>query len=505
MQKLTSDVVTQLNNLPGFPAIPNTAPPTSERWILGDWLVECRVNPEVPNAAALPLTDNRIGDVRVSLADQLWFIWDGAAWQSMAGGGGAVAAVTASAPLASSGGVNPNISFPTWPANAAGSLSNDGAGNLSWSAAGGITGSGSNGYLTLWNGATTVTGVNNGTNEGLIWKLDPNLYNALGVRGWAFFGPDLGNQIWLEAPGSNYTPPDVYTAYLKMFRNSTSNKQGLLFGTTSNIYNWFFGQVADSGFQRADGGKIVLYAGDNTTTKPDGTQSFVTFRQQPIAFFPDPGQVIVNENQQDHDFRVAGVADANTLFVDGSASNVGVGESAPVNKLTVAGSFGPEITSVLSSASTSIDVPSDTQPLPQATIFVVSTTGFPPAGTLYVASSLGIQTVTYTGKTATAFTGCSGGAGTLSTGNAVTLLSINLDERYHTLIVDTPVSVITVNLPAASTCARRVYVVKNINVNTVTVQANGVETIDGANTYPLAAQWDHVMIQSDGSTWFVIG
>ena len=143
--------------------------------------------------------------------------------------------------------------------------------------------------------------------------------------------------------------------------------------------------------------------------------------------------------------------------------------------------------------------------LPTATIFVASTTGFPPAGTLYVASSLGIQTVTYTGKTATAFTGCSGGAGTLSTGNAVTLLSINLDERYHTLIVDTPVSVITVNLPAASTCARRVYVVKNINVNAVTVQANGAETIDGANTYPLVAQWSHVMIQSDGSAWFVIG
>lgn len=512
MQKLTPDVVTQLNNLPGFPAIPNTTPPTSERWILGDWLVECHVNPEVANAAALPLVDNRVGDVRASLADQLWYIWDGAAWQSMAGGGGAVAAVTASAPIASSGGANPDISFPTWPANAAGSLSNDGAGNLSWAAAGGITGSGANGYLTLWNGTSTVTGINDAnTNSGLLWKVNPNAINALGVRGYAFFGADNGHQIWLEVPGWNYTPPDGYVADVRIQRNNTAYKAGIQFaqfdgGPNALTYNWFFGQVPDAGLQRSTSGKIVLYAGANTTAKPDGTQPFVTFRQEQYGPPFDPGEAIVNENQQNHDFRVAGVTDANTLFVDGSTSNVGVGESVPVNKLTVAGSFGPELSTVSSSAATTIDVPSDTQSLPQATIFVVSTTGFPPAGTLSVVSSLGAQTVSYTGKTATSFTGCSGGAGTLTTGNAVTLLSTNLDVQYYTLLCDTSGGAITVNLPAANTCFRRVYVVKNISTNGVTVQANGAETIDGANTYPLAAQWDHVMIQSDGvSAWFVIG
>jgi hypothetical protein len=486
-QKLTDQVVTQLNDLPGFPARPNTVPPAPDRWVLGEWLVECHVNPEVANAAALPLTDNRVGDVRASLADQLWFIWDGAAWQSMAGGGGAVASVTASAPIASSGGANPDISFPTWPANAAGSLSNDGAGNLSWaaasavasvtasapiassgganpdisfptwpanaagslsndgagnlswSAAGGITGSGDNGYLTLWNGTSTVTGINDSnTNAGLLWKVNPNAINALGVRGYAFFGPDNGSQIWLEVPGWNYTPPDAYVADVRIQRSNTAYKAGIQFaqfdgGPNALTYNWFFGQVPDSGPQRADGGKIVLYAGNNGTAKPDGTQPFVTFRQQVIGFGAAPGEAIVNENLQDHDFRVAGVTDANTLFVDGSTSNVGVGESAPVNKLTVAGSFGPEIDTTAVSPTT-------------------------------------------------------------------------LDGTHYTMLCDTSGGAITVNLPAASTCARRVYVVKNINVNAVTVQANGAETIDGANTYPLAAQWDHVMIQSDGvSAWFVIG
>lgn len=135
MQKLTDPVVVQLNDLPGFPARPNTNPPAPDRWLLGDWLVECHVAPEVANFAALPLTGNRTGDVRVSLADQAWYIWDGAVWQPMAGGGGGVASVGALAPLSSSLGANPVISFPSWPANAAGALTNNGLGTLSWAPA----------------------------------------------------------------------------------------------------------------------------------------------------------------------------------------------------------------------------------------------------------------------------------------------------------------------------------------------------------------------------------
>ena len=46
-----------------------------------------------------------------------------------------VSAVTASSPLSSSGGAAPDISFPTWPANASGVLTNNGSGTLSWAAA----------------------------------------------------------------------------------------------------------------------------------------------------------------------------------------------------------------------------------------------------------------------------------------------------------------------------------------------------------------------------------
>lgn len=54
--------------------------------------------------------------------------------------------------------------------------------------------------------------------------------------------------------------------------------------------------------------------------------------------------------------------------------------------------------------------------LPTATLLVTSTTGFPSSGTLFAFSSAGRQTITYTGSTATSFTGCTGGTGNLNAG-----------------------------------------------------------------------------------------
>lgn len=84
-------------------------------------------------------------------------------------------------------------------------------------------------------------------------------------------------------------------------------------------------------------------------------------------------------------------------------------------------------------AGTTITASSSGQSLPQAIINVVSTTGFPTSGTIYVYTNGGTQTVAYTGVTGTTFTGCSGGTGTMFTGNNVTsssLLTIGSDG-YH--------------------------------------------------------------------------
>lgn len=68
---------------------------------------------------------------------------------------------------------------------------------------------------------------------------------------------------------------------------------------------------------------------------------------------------------------------------------------------------------------TVITAPSDGVALPVATIDVEDTTDFAASGTLHIWTGSAFTSVSYTGKTATTFTGCTGGVGTLSTGREV--------------------------------------------------------------------------------------
>jgi hypothetical protein len=67
--------------------------------------------------------------------------------------------------------------------------------------------------------------------------------------------------------------------------------------------------------------------------------------------------------------------------------------------------------------------------LPTSTLYVESTSGFPKkpvsyigswTGNIYVQSSAGLQTITYTGVSGNSFNNCTGGTGLISTGNSVT-------------------------------------------------------------------------------------
>jgi len=61
-------------------------------------------------------------------------------------------------------------------------------------------------------------------------------------------------------------------------------------------------------------------------------------------------------------------------------------------------------------------------------------------------------------------------------------------------------------LPPAALLSGRIYVFKRINsgANAVIVDPSGAETIDGAATYTLSAQWNSVTIMSNGTAWFII-
>lgn len=99
-------------------------------------------------------------------------------------------------------------------------------------------------------------------------------------------------------------------------------------------------------------------------------------------------------------------------------TNVGV--ATGTQQLAWPATCGP-ITSgaITASANTAIAAASNNVSLPQPTINVLSTTGFPASGTAAIATNAGIQLVNYTSTTATTLTGCTGGTGLMSTGSSV--------------------------------------------------------------------------------------
>lgn len=65
---------------------------------------------------------------------------------------------------------------------------------------------------------------------------------------------------------------------------------------------------------------------------------------------------------------------------------------------------------------------------------------------------------------------------------------------------------VTVTLPPSSGISGRAYVVKRTDAsgNTVTLAADGTETIDGVATKALAAQYDRITVVSDGLNWYIV-
>jgi hypothetical protein len=98
---------------------------------------------------------------------------------------------------------------------------------------------------------------------------------------------------------------------------------------------------------------------------------------------------------------------------------------------------------------TTIAVASNGVALPAATINVASTAGFASSGTIYVITTAGPQLVTYTGIGATTFTGCTGGTGTMNTGNSVSFAGGSVTYAQNKIVsaVITGTPVITTNFP----------------------------------------------------------
>ena len=82
--------------------------------------------------------------------------------------------------------------------------------------------------------------------------------------------------------------------------------------------------------------------------------------------------------------------------------------------------------------------------------------------------------------------------------------SFTADQTYTW--VTTGATTRTATLPTALGIAGRQYTIKKVDsgIGLVVLDADSAQTIDGALTYTLYAQYDSVTIVSDGANWWVV-
>lgn len=83
-----------------------------------------------------------------------------------------------------------------------------------------------------------------------------------------------------------------------------------------------------------------------------------------------------------------------------------------------------------------------------------------------------------------------------------TLGAVNQGSQF----CDATSGAIVATLPTAAFGGGRIFIIKKIDAsaNTVTIQGNGAETIDGTNTRVLSTQYSSLIIQSNGTAWFIL-
>jgi hypothetical protein len=97
-------------------------------------------------------------------------------------------------------------------------------------------------------------------------------------------------------------------------------------------------------------------------------------------------------------------------------------------------------------------------------------------------------------------------AGSISTAITRKTANYTLTNADNIVICDASAGAFTISLPSAVGIAGRMYTIKKVDSspNAVTVAPPPGQTIDGAASYVLSAQWKYVTVVSDGSNWFII-
>ena len=98
-------------------------------------------------------------------------------------------------------------------------------------------------------------------------------------------------------------------------------------------------------------------------------------------------------------------------------------------------------------------------------------------------------------------------AGSIATALAAKTAAYTLTATDSVLLADATSAAITVTLPSAVGIAGRQYTIKRVNSgsNNVTLTTTSGQTIDGATTKTLGAQFSYTTLVSDGTGWQIVG
>jgi hypothetical protein len=97
-------------------------------------------------------------------------------------------------------------------------------------------------------------------------------------------------------------------------------------------------------------------------------------------------------------------------------------------------------------------------------------------------------------------------SGSIDNTSTVTVTTNTTLGDYTTVLADATSGNITLTLPAAASNVNKFFRIKKIDssANTITVDGNASETIDGDTTMIISFQWSAMDIVSNGTGWYII-
>lgn len=244
------------------------------------------------------------------------------------------------------------------------------------------------------------------------------VWDTVGLTGYAVIMPRTGtfnnsNVVTGAISVATFTP----TGTVKVFaREVMFNKLGgtlaAFAGTNGHIYYVCADVAADAAqffsaiaVTQATPVNTAISAGSNGASLPQAT---INVTANSTVSYPPVGSILVTT-----------AAGGQIVTYTGTTASTFTGCSGGTGGMTTGGAVTPLPSLAPGTLGTTFAGTNGTV-LPQATITVSNTSGFPSSGTFLANCGTlgGFQAVTYTGKTATTFTGCTGGTGTLVTGTA---------------------------------------------------------------------------------------